>query len=204
MKRIRGNSNFVGNHESSFSRRCARTLATHIKENPSGYPLKIEEIMEMLKLKYDSKVLNDYRFIERFFVNHRKHAMSMFDYLITSGWFNEYKDNGHSEEEIYQAFIDKCINEVPAIIPLYCDVDYKYKLITLDSFMLMLEERLKATGKEMGRKFKYFNTANKVLPNRITAEIEMLKERPDFKMLKEARNELNKYLPEGEEDGTTD
>jgi len=200
MRRIKGNSDFVSKHENSFSRHIARELAKHIKKNPTSYPLKLPDLMGMFNLKYDSKVLRDYAIIQQFLMHHRKYSMKMFEYLIASGWFNAYKNNGHSEVEIYQGFIDKCINESPPIIPLYCDIDDKYKLIDLNSFLMMLESRLKASGKELTRKFKYFKNTYDVLPDAVGSELDSLTSSDDFKMLKDARDELNRFLPEHKDD----
>jgi len=200
-KRIKNrNSDFVNKHEPSWSRRIARGLSDHIKNNPSSYAIKLPELMSMFKLKYDSEVIHDYGLIQQFFVNHRKYAMNMFKHLIDSGWFERYLNNGHSEAEIYQSFIDKCINEQPPIIPLYCDIDSKYKLIDLNSFLLMLESRLKATGKEMTRKFKYFKNTYDVLPKTISNELNQLNTNDNFDILKSARDELNKFLPDSKEE----
>lgn len=195
MKKVKGNNNFVSKHESSIKRHIRHNLAKHIRHT-DDYPLTLEELMKMFGLKYDGKVIKDYNLIETFLVDNRKSAMKMFNYMIESGWFDAYKDNGHSEKEIYQGFINKCVYEEPPIIPLYSDADRKLKLITLESFIEMLESRLKASGKELERKFGYLKSTSQVLPKTINAEIELLSDDPNFEMLKDARDELNRFLPE--------
>lgn len=195
MRNIKGNNDFVSRYENNFKRRIRHKLAKHIRHE-EDYPLTLEELMTMFKLKYDGEVIKNYGFIEGFLVDNRKSAMKMFDYMLKSGWFEAYKNNGHSEKEIYQGFVNKCIYEEPPIIPLYTDVDGKLKLISLESFLGMLESRLKASSNEIKRKFGYLKTTREVLPDTINAELTLLSNDPDFELLKDARDELNRFLPE--------
>ena len=59
----------------------------------------------------------------------------------------------------------------------------------------MIDARLKASGREITTKFGYLKTSIDILPEHVGNEIASLKGNTDFDMLKEARDELNRFLP---------
>ena len=134
-----------------------------------------------------------------FLQNQRKKTDEMFAILIQDGWFEKYKSDGLSEEEIYDKFIDTCVSW--RLIPLYCDVDSKYKLIDLQSFILIKEERIRSTCKEVVTKINTLGIHSEILPNAINLSIEELRGTDNAKPILKARKELNKFfLPRATED----
>jgi len=119
----------------------------------------------------------------------------MFNILIQDKWFDKYKEENLTDEQIYQKFIDACISW--EIVPLYYDVDGKYKLIDLHSFLLIKKERLFAVVTEIKNKVKSYKIVGQVLPDAIHNELEMMRETPDVKKLTEAKKDL-KYLTKGD------
>lgn len=188
----------IKKHEKSFNRHCARTLADYIKNHPSSYPSDIEELLEICKIKVDMESVKKYHKFHSFLVKHRKMTMTMFERAIENGDFKKYKDEGIDEKEIYQRFIDTCLSY--EILPLYCDVDGRYKVCDLYSYLEMINARLKATGSELKEKFGRFETMNEVLPEAVNDELLLLQD--DFQMLKDTRDHLNKYLPESKGETT--
>jgi len=187
------NWKFIKKHESSFDKHCAKHLYKHIKENPTSYPSNISGLMNICGIKCDLQSIRNYQRFHAFLVRHRKMTDKKFVELVNSGWFEEYLNNGYSEEEIYHKFIDCCISY--EIIPLWCDVDGNYKIIDLHSFLLIKKERIKSASAEIANKFVSLKEPIKILPNTIKTELNILKESSDIKQLQNARNELNHFLP---------
>ncbi len=186
---------FIKKHESSFNLHCAKNIKRYIDSNPKSYPTTLEELMEICGVKVDLESVRLYQKFHSFLMKQRKLTMQMFEELITMGYFEQYKTEGLHEKEIYRKFIDTCLSY--EIVPLSCDVDNKYKLCDLSSFLEMIESRLRSTGSELKQKFEYMSTMGEILPQTITGELEALQ--GDFQMLKDARDHLIKYLPSGEE-----
>jgi hypothetical protein len=140
--------------------------------------------------------VSKYQRVHAFLINQRKKTDALFKILVDDGWFNKYISEGLTEERIYNKFIETCLSY--NLIPLYYDVDDKYKLIDLPSFILIKQERIRSTCKEIATKIEILQDHSSVLPNAVMSGIDQLrgKESPLFK----ARDELNKFLPVGEED----
>jgi len=187
----------IKKHESSFDRHCARHLYYHIKQNPKEYPSNIITLMDICGIKCDIQSVKNYQRFHAFLVRHRKMTDMKFVELVDSGWFENYLNDGHSDEEIYHHFIDTCLSW--EIVPLYCDVDGKYKIIDLPSFLDMKKQRIKATCKEIKTKFESFENTMKVLPDTVNTELNLLKSDSTVGELIAARDKLNKFLPESKE-----
>lgn len=189
----------IKKHESSFDRHCAKHLNKHIKENPMSYPSDISELMSICGVTCDLQSVRNYQRFHAFLVRHRKMTDEKFIELVNNGVLDKYLNNGHSEEEIYHKFIDCCLSY--EIIPLYCDIDNKYKLLDLHSFLLVKKSRLKSAGSEIKNKFVSLKKPLDVLPNTVGMELNILRDSPDIKQLQDARDELNRFLPEHNEEG---
>ena len=190
----------IKSREGKFGQQCSRALYDFIKKNPVEYPNDLEGLMAICGLHCDFDSVKTYQQFHSFLQRHRKYTDNMFSILIVDKWFEKYKTDGISDEDIYQRFIDTCISF--EIIPLYYDADGKYKLIDLHSFLLMKKERLFSAVTEIKHKADSYKMLEEVLPDTIHSELEMLKASPNIKKLLDARNELNKFLPEGDKDGT--
>jgi hypothetical protein len=116
---------------------------------------------------------------------------------ITDGWFQKYIDEKIPEEQIYDNFISCCLSW--GIIPLYYDVDGLYKLIDLESFMMIKTERLRSSCKEIYSKMDVLKNTADVLPNTVSTGINELKGSEHVMPMIKARNELNRFLPEQQE-----
>lgn len=188
----------IKSREGKFGQDCSRKLYDFIKKYPAKYPSDLKELMGICGLKCDFESVKTYQQFHSFLQRHRKYTDEMFSILIAENWFDKYKLDGLTDEDIYKRFIDACLSY--EIIPLYYDVDGLYKLIDLHSFLLIKKERLFSAATEIKHKVDSYKVVEQILPDTIHSEIEMMKESPDVKKLTEARNELNKFLPEGEED----
>lgn len=188
----------IKKNESSFDRHCARHLYYHIKQKPTEYPTDILELMNICGIKCDIVSVKNYHRFHAFLQRHRKMTDVKFSELISSGWFEKYLNDGHSDEEIYHHFIDTCLSW--EIVPLYCDIDGKYRIIDLPSFLLIKKQRIKSTCAELKNKFESFEETMKILPATVTAELELLKSDKDITNLLAARDKLNKFLPEHREE----
>lgn len=144
--------------------------------------------------------VRNYQRFHSFLVRHRKRTDEQFEFLFTTGEFDKYLNNGYSEQEIYQKFIDCCLSY--EIIPLYCDIDEKYKLLDLESFLLVKKQRLKSAGREIKNKFDSLKKPMQVLPKTVKTELNVLRENPDITQLREAQDELNRFLPKHEDEET--
>ena len=181
----------VKSREGKFGQKCSRALSDFIRKYPEKYPSDIGELMLICGIHCDFESIKIYGKFHNFLQRHRKYTDEMFTILIQDNWFDKYKTEGLTDEQIYQKFIDACISW--EIVPLYYDVDGKYKLIDLHSFLLLKKERLYSAFAEIQHKVESYKTVEKILPDTIHAELEMMKESPDIKKLSDARKDL-KYL----------
>lgn len=180
------------------SQHWSTCLHDHIKRFPKNYPSSLNEMLEICGLEIDLESVSRYQRFHSFLVKQRKKTDDMFSILIDDGWFNKYKSEGLTEEEIYDRFIDTCLSW--RLIPLYCDVDGKYKLIDLNSFILIKQERLRSTCKEVATKIETLIHHADVLPESINASINELRGTSEIKPLLDARKGLNVFLPSGDSD----
>lgn len=112
------------------------------------------------------------------------------------GWFTKYISEGVSEEQIYLKFVDTCLSW--GVIPLYCDVDGLYKLIDLDSFMVIKTERLRSSCNEVSSKLTVLKDTSMVLPNKVASGLNELVSSDKVKPLIGAKKELTRLLPSSE------
>ena len=169
-------------------------LYKHIKENPSSYPSSLDGLMKICGITVDWDSIKYYQKFHSFLNKHRKKTMDKMNDLITGGYFERYKNNGISEQDIYQSFIDTCLSY--EVIPLWCDVDGKYYLMDLESFCNMINVRFKSIASETVRKFDNLKIAHNILPNKVNQEMSYLNTSDETSKLRNARDKLNKYLPE--------
>jgi hypothetical protein len=186
----------IKRREGRFGGECSKALYDFIKKHDE-YPRDMKGLMDICGLKCDFESVKVYQQFHAFLHRHREYTDEMFSILIIDKWFDNYKAEGITEEEIYHRFIDTCLSYF--IIPLYYDSDGLYKLIDLQSFLDIKRERLISAVTEIKHKAEAYEDAEKALPDTIHSEMEKIQHSPDIKKLREARNELKKFLPVGEE-----
>jgi len=172
---------FIKKHESSFDRHCSRNLYEYIKTHPKSYPSTIKELLDICGIKCDFESVKNYQKFHSYLIKQRNQTMNKMEELITHGYFEEYLNNGHTEEEIYNRFIDTCLSY--EIIPLYSDSDKKYYLADLNSFIDIIHTRLKANKSEITHKFDMIKTSKNILPETIKNEFPKLDNKPNLDFL---------------------
>jgi hypothetical protein len=150
--------------------------------------------MQLFGLKYDAQAISDYHELHQYLVKHRKYTVEMMEMMFVNGHFHRYIEDGMSEEDIYQGFVDKCLSY--GIIPLYSDSDGKYKLVDMQSFFSIIESRLRASGSELVSKMKNIKTVSNVLPKKTEFEVSLMRDDPRFDMLQSAKKKIGVLLPE--------
>jgi len=152
-------------NKSTFERRTARALISHLREHPNSYARDIGEIMGILGIHYDAVAIKNYHKLHAFFSKHRKIMLQLMDKFIQSGEYEKYIQNGLSENEIFQRYMDFLLSW--EVVPLHSDSEdgWKYKLLDLDSWMEMLNSRIRRIGTEFENKIDILRTAHNILPN---------------------------------------
>ena len=143
--------------------------------------------MDICGIKCDFESVKNYQKFHVYLIKQRNQTMEKMEELITFGYFEEYLNNGHSEEEIYNKFIDTCLSY--EIIPLYGDSDKKYYLADLDSFIRIIKTRLKANKSEMTNKFGMIKTSKNILPETINNEFAKLNQKQNLDFLPESNDD---------------
>lgn len=188
----------VNKRESMEHMNWLNNLHNFIKKNPEEYPSDLKDLMGICGLTIDFESVSLYQSFHAFLIRQRKRTDEAFSILIDDGWFTKYISEGLTEEQIYDKFIDTCLSW--DIVPLYYDDDGLYKLIDLHSFMMIKMERIRSTCTEISNKIKVIQETAKVLPYTVISDIEHMKETDNIKALVDARDQLNKLLPEKLED----
>ena len=196
-----GNDTFFQNvkkRDSKQSLLWATRLHDFISKHPTEYPSSLDDLLGICGITIDWESVSTYQSFHGFLQKQRKKTDKAFGILVDEGWFNKYIADGLTEEQIYDKFIETCLSW--NIIPLYYDVDGLYKLIDLHSFILIKQERIRSTCKEISTKFNDLQNHSRVLPRSIISGMEELKGSDSVKPLLDARKELNRFLPEGDLD----
>jgi hypothetical protein len=193
----------IKRRENNFGQQCSKKLYAFIKKHPVKYPSDIKELMDICGLECDFDSVKVYQKFHAFLQKHREYTDEMFGILIADNWFDKYHAEGLSDKDIYDRLIDTCISW--EIIPLYHDSrDGKYKLVDLPSFLLMKQEGLFSATTSIKNKAETYQIMEQALPDTIHSEMERIKSSPVLKKLRNARNELNRFLPEGKADKDKD
>ena len=160
--------------KSTFERRTARALTQYLRENPSSYARNISEIMGILGLHYDAIAIKNYHKVHAFLSKQRKLMITIMDKFIKTGEYETYLQDGLTEDEIFQRYMDFLLSW--EVIPLHSDIDdgWKYKLLDLNSWMEMVDSRIRRIGSEFEEKIKTLRTAHYMLPNSAGIELESL------------------------------
>ena len=96
-------------------------------------------------------------------MNERKTTEEILKYFWNSPEYQEIKNNGHTEGELWQTFMDAAISY--QVYPLYCDaLDGKYKLLDMKGYMYILEKRMRSIASEVTKKAKEFVAIGEMFP----------------------------------------
>lgn len=194
-----GNDTFFKNakkRESKQSLLWSTRIHDYIRKHPTEYPSTLDDLLKICGVTIDWESVSNYQSFHAYLGKQRKKTDEAFKILVDDGWFNKYITDGLTEEQIYDKFIDVCLSW--HLIPLYYDIDGKYKLIDLHSFILIKQERIRSTCKEISTKLNILQDHSTVLPRAVICGMQELKGTDNIKPLLDARNKLNEFLPEGE------
>ena len=173
-------------------------LQKYINNHPDDYSSSLTDLMSICGFSVDMESVRLYQSFHNLLVKQRKNTDKMFRILIDDGWFNKYISEGANEKQIYGKFIETCLSW--GIIPLYYDVDGLYKIVDLDSFMIIKTERLRSTCKEISTKMNILKDTSLVLPKTVGSGMDQLVGSDQVKPMIDARNELNRLLPDRKEE----
>ena len=95
---------------------------------------------------------------------------------------------------------DKIIKAIRKAFRARDNVVLLNKLLDLESFLLIKKQRIRCAGSEIKNKFESLKRPTDILPNTIKTELNILRDSPDIKQLRDARDELNRFLPEHKDD----
>ena len=178
----------------AFESQLIKTYKDKIIQNPETYPMNMSEITAMCGLPYDPEVLFVYNKISSILQRHRKYLVKGINYFVNeleedgSTMYQKYLALGMTEEEIFRKFIDFCVSW--NVLPVYADEEdeYRYYLLDLPNWILMIEQRVNKLSKEFKNKVDMLIESQKAFPNRMRRELRVISHKPD---------ELKDYLLEG-------
>lgn len=106
----------------------------------------------------------DYNRAVNMLMTERKTTENVLRHFWHSPEYEEYKNNGHTEEELWQTFMDAAKSY--GVYPLYCDIqgDGKYKLLDMKGYILILERRMRSIASEVTKKAKDFVAISEMFP----------------------------------------
>lgn len=155
-----------------------------IDRKPKNYPMNISELTTLCGLPYDPEVLYVYKKIHSIFNKHRKYMIDGLDSFTLAPEedgktkYEKYKEMGKSEDEIFKEFIRYCVSW--EVLPVYADEndEFRYHLLTLEHWILMIEERVGKIKKEFENKADSLKKAYPAFPNAVRQEIKQLGYKP--------------------------
>lgn len=112
----------------------------------------------------DPRLRMDYSRAMTMLMNERKTTKEVLKYFWNSPQYQEHKDNGYTEDELWQVFMDAAKSY--QVYPLYCDIqgDGKYKLLDMKGYMYILEKRIRSIASEVTKKAKEFIAIGEMFP----------------------------------------
>lgn len=149
------------------------------------------EIMDMCGIEFDYSMIQVYNKVSDIFQKHRRymiHALQDFVILIEEDGKTRYQkclDKGMNEKQIFENFMKCCVDW--RVLPLYSekDDDWRYYLLTLPEWIVMIDQRINRMGKEFKNKINMLRAARDAFPESTVRELKVLGHKP---------SELKDYL----------
>jgi len=141
--------------------------------------------------------LYTYNKISSILQRHRKYLAKGIDYFVNEldeqgiTQYQRYVAMGLSEDEIFRKFIDFCVSW--AVLPVYADEEdeYRYYLLDLSNWILMIETRVNRMTQEFKNKINMLRETQIAFPKRMKKELKVIGHKPD---------ELKDYFLEGKDE----
>jgi hypothetical protein len=159
-------------------------LVQNFKRNRELHP-NMTEIMNMCDFDFDYKIIYTYHKVSSIFQKHRRYmkcALEEFTTLIGTDNkvpYVKYLENGLSEKQIFNKFIEYCIDW--DVIPVYADrdKDWRYYFLTLPAYMEMIDNRIMRVGKEFKNKVDSLRSLRDSFPVYTKRELLVIGHKPD-------------------------
>ena len=169
-----------GSKPSAFESRLIQNFKHSLEEHPN-----MNEIMKMCHFDYDYKIIYTYNRVSSILQKHRrymKRALGSFTTLLDVDGkvpYVRYLEQGLTEREIFDKFIEYCVDW--DVIPVYADrdVDFRYYLLTLDSYMDMIDNRISKVGQEFKNKVDSLRTLRDSFPKATNRELLVMRHKPE-------------------------
>jgi hypothetical protein len=184
---------FRNRKPSAFESKLINNYKKRILDDPEKYPMNISELTEMCDLPFDYEVLYVYNKISSILQRHRRYLQKGIDYFVNeldeqgTTQYQRYVAEGLSEEEIFDEFINFCVSW--DVLPVYAwDEDkFRYYLLDLDNWLLMIEQRVDRVCVEFKNKVDMLRSSQTAFPKRMKRELKLIGHKP---------GELKDYLLE--------
>lgn len=178
---------------SAFESKLIKNFKNSIKNNPDCYQKNMSEIMDMCGIEFDYSMIQVYNKVSHIFQKHRRymiHKLQDFTILLEEDGLTRYQkclSEGMNEKQIFEKFMKCCVDW--NVIPVYSDKDddWRYYLLTLPEWIVMIDQRISRMGKEFKNKIDILRAARDSFPKTTNRELKVLGHKP---------SELTDYLLE--------